>query len=225
MKGKIIAFEGIDGSGKATQSLKLQENLNRSGIQTLLLRFPCYGETFFGREIGAYLNGAFGTLEAVHPKFAALLYAGDRFEKRASIVRALDAGAVVICDRYVPSNIAHQAAKIDKSHQEAFRAWIEELEYRVYQMPRPDAVLFLNTPPELSRTLVLQKSKREYTARKEDLHEENREYMQRVYELYTTLSQEAPWHTISCSQKDGVLRPIEEIHLQICHIVQKVLSN
>jgi dTMP kinase len=76
MNNKIIAVEGIDGSGKNTQSRLLVENLKKQGFEVEFLGFPCYSETFFGKEIGAYLNGDFGGLDDVHPKLASMLYAG-----------------------------------------------------------------------------------------------------------------------------------------------------
>ena len=110
-KGKLIVFEGIDGSGKGTQTKKLFNFLKNKGIKTELFEFPFYSETFFGKEVGNYLNGEFGGLKEIHPKLSAMLYAGDRYEKRDELIKKLNQGYLIICDRYVPSNIAHQTAK------------------------------------------------------------------------------------------------------------------
>ena len=109
--GMLVVLEGIDGSGKGTQARLLVDALARRGFTARLFSFPCYDETFFGREVGRYLNGAFGDLHSVPPEFAALLYAGDRLEKRDELLVALRDADVVVCDRYVPSNFAHQAAR------------------------------------------------------------------------------------------------------------------
>ncbi len=134
----LIVIEGIDGSGKGTQADLLCRRLRADGRRVRLFSFPSYTETFFGREVGRYLNGDYGSLTSVPVEFAALLYAGDRFEKKQSLVAALADGGIVICDRYVPSNLAHQAAKLHGERQDALRGWIAALEYEVYGLPRPD---------------------------------------------------------------------------------------
>src|SRR6478752_4883900 len=101
-------MEGIDGSGKGTQAALLQERLNRAGTRTALLSFPRYQETAFGTQIGKFLNAEFGGLDQVHPILASLLFAGDRFESRSLIHQSLADHQIVLCDRYVASNIAHQ---------------------------------------------------------------------------------------------------------------------
>src|SRR5580704_15426600 len=108
----LIAIEGIDGSGKGTQSRILVERLRQSGRKVELISFPRYEETFFGRLIGSFLNGQFGTLDQVHPVLVSLLFAGDRFESRPKLEKALATCDVVVLDRYVASNVAHQGAKI-----------------------------------------------------------------------------------------------------------------
>ena len=161
MIGKIIVIEGIDGSGKNTQTNHILNYLNNSGIKASKISFPAYEETFFGREVGNYLNGKFGKLDQIHPKLCAMLYAGDRFEKLPEINEKLAAGYFLIIDRYVPSNVAHQAAKLEgKGKREALALWIEELEYTVYGMPKPDMVIFLDVPPKASQELILTKNKK-----------------------------------------------------------------
>src|SRR5436309_12852628 len=102
----LIAIEGIDGSGKGTQARRLIERLAASGRRAALLSFPRYGETLFGRAIGEFLNGRFGTLDQVHPFLASLLYAGDRFESRRLLAELLATHDVVVLDRYVASHLA-----------------------------------------------------------------------------------------------------------------------
>jgi dTMP kinase len=106
----LIAIEGIDGSGKGTQAQQLVERLNQHNTTACLLSFPRYSETLFGTTIGRFLDGDFGPLDAVAPELAATLYAGDRYESRGLLIDALDNHQVVVCDRYVPSNLAHQGS-------------------------------------------------------------------------------------------------------------------
>ena len=166
--GMLVVLEGIDGSGKGTQARLLVDALARRGFTARLFSFPCYDETFFGREVGRYLNGAFGDLHSVPPEFAALLYAGDRLEKRDELLVALRDADVVVCDRYVPSNFAHQAAKLPRERQDALIDWIAAVEYTVFGLPRPDLVCLLTMPPERSVALVLNKNRRSYTEKRLD---------------------------------------------------------
>lgn len=132
MTGKIIAIEGIDGSGKNTQAKLLVDNLRKQGFDVEFMSFPCYEETMFGKEIGAYLNGDFGSLDEVHPKLAALLYAGDRLEKKAFIKETIEQGKILVIDRYVSSNIAHQGSKVSAgADRENFCQWLSHLEHTV----------------------------------------------------------------------------------------------
>ncbi|RPI82323.1 MAG: thymidylate kinase, partial [Planctomycetaceae bacterium] len=107
----LIDFEGIDGSGKGTQARRLCERLSAERIPCALISFPRYSETLFGRAVGEFLNGRFGALDQVHPFLVSLLFAGDRFESKGLLETALAQNEVVVLDRYVPSNIAHQASK------------------------------------------------------------------------------------------------------------------
>src|SRR5215207_4294077 len=126
----LICFEGTDGSGKATQAKCLASWISRNlGDENVVhLSFPRYGQTFFSGEVAAFLNGEFGSLDRVHPRLAAQLFAGDRYESRHIIEEALVRGKVVVCDRYVASNAAHQGARLPKLELPAFLRWIETLE-------------------------------------------------------------------------------------------------
>ena len=142
----LIAIEGIDGSGKGTQSRLLVDHLATQGLSVALLSFPRYTETMFGRAVGQFLNGRFGALDDVSPWLVSLLYAGDRFESRDILLQALDTHNVVILDRYVASNIAHQGAKVATNERDEIIQWIEEVEFRVFGLPRADANVLLDLP-------------------------------------------------------------------------------
>lgn len=202
MRGRLITIEGIDGSGKGTQSKLLLSNLLNLSIPAKLYSFPSYAETFFGKEIGAYLRGEYGTIKEVHPKLASILFAGDRHEIKPQIEADLGRGITVICDRYVDSNIAHQCAKLPRNEQAAFEQWLEELEYGVFSMPKPDLVLLLNLPPTVARMMVLNKDARAYTQDKEDIHERAQDYMEDVFNFYTRMSAVKGWVKIDCLLDD-----------------------
>jgi dTMP kinase len=126
-RGLLIAIEGIDGSGKHTQAQLLEHTLLSRGHKVLATGFPQY-ESWFGRMVGRFLDGDFGSLEAVDPHFSALLYAGDRFEAKARLESALNDGKIVLVDRYVSSNLAHQVARAAPEQRSEFLRWIEHLD-------------------------------------------------------------------------------------------------
>lgn len=221
----LICLEGIDGSGKATQTRLLVQALQQKyGTESILtLSFPRYGKSFFADEAGAYLNGERGTLETVHPHFSAMLFAGDRFEAKPEIEAALAAGKIIVCDRYVASNTAHQGARLPKDQREAFYAWNDRLEHEVYGLPRPRISLFINTPPDIAWEMVEKKAARDYTERKRDIQEAKADYMKEVYSIYQELAQRQKWAVIECVE-DGEMREPEAIfedswqHIVTCSI-------
>jgi len=211
----IIAIEGIDGSGKNTQAKILAQRLSLHGKPVKLMGFPCYSDTFFGKEIGNYLNGEFGGINEISPKLASMLYAGDRFEKKAEIDEALNNDIIIIIDRYVSSNIAHQSAKVYNEQRIELQKWIELLEYEVYLLPKPDINILLNLDASTSSQLVSMKKVREYTNKKHDLHEENSEYLSEVANVYRSLSENNDtWKVIDCMD-EGVLKSIDVISEEI----------
>lgn len=110
-RGKLVALEGIDGSGKRTQLELLARALDVRGYRTLQVSFPRY-ESFFGKLVARFLNGEFGSVDQVDPHLSALLYAGDRLEAKPELESALAAGKIVLADRYIASNLAHQSERV-----------------------------------------------------------------------------------------------------------------
>jgi dTMP kinase len=216
MNGKIIVFEGIDGSGKGTQSKKLYQYLKDKNVKVILLEFPFYEKTFFGKEVGNYLNGKFGKLDEVDPKLSAMLYAGDRFEKKDLIVKKLQQGYTIICDRYVSSNIAYQIAKYkNKKEQKTLQKWISHLEYKIYFLPKPDVIIFMDMNPKISDNLVLKKDVRNYTDKKKDLHESNSTYLLDVYSVFQRMFDDKIWINIKCQNRNNKLKSVSKIHNKI----------
>jgi dTMP kinase len=213
-QNKIIVFEGIDGSGKGTQSKLLYKYYQKANIPSILIEFPNYENTFFGKVVGEFLNGDFGNINQVNPKLAAILYAGDRFEKSSEIYEYINKGYTIICDRYIPSNIAHQIAKVSISEQKKLRDWIEELEYSVFNLPKPDIILFMDMHPDISSKFVLKKEKRVYTDKNKDIHEKDESYLKKVYSIFKNMSYEKKWNSIDCNNKN-----IESVHNTILKVL------
>ena len=220
----MIAIEGIDGSGKHTQAKLLEHSLVSRGYSVYATGFPQY-ESWFGNMVGRFLNGDFGSLEAVDPHFSALLYAGDRFEAKPRIQSALNEGKVVLVDRYVASNLAHQVARAPVERRSEFLRWIEHLEYFVYGLPRENLILYLRVPPSQAQKLVAQKAERNYTRATHDLLERSLRHLEDAAEMYDMLSRSKPWATVQCfDAQSGTLRQPEEISKEVHSAIQCVLE-
>lgn len=211
----LIAIEGIDGSGKGTQASRLHARCEAEGIPSSLIGFPRYDQTLFGKSIGDFLNGRFGALDEVHPFLASLLYAGDRFESRDHILKMIESNQVVIFDRYISSNIAHQGAKLIGDERAEFIRWIEQIEYEIYNMPHLDLTVLLDLPADHAQKLVAEKQARSYTDKVADLQEADQSYLASVRQVYLQLAeQNQHWQKID-SLQEGRLRSIEEIGNEI----------
>src|SRR3984957_11885807 len=186
-RGKFIAIEGIDGSGKGTQAELLAREFATRGIPCARFSFPRY-DSSFGRLVGRFLNGEFGPLSAVDAHFSALLYAGDRFEAKGALEAELAAGKIILADRYVASNLAHQTARVPAEDRAQFMAWLRQLEYQIYGLPQEDLVIYLRLNPEQAYRLVGTKSARPYTGLTHDLQETDRGHLEQAAKVYEVLA-------------------------------------
>lgn len=215
----LIAIEGIDGSGKGTQAARLVERLRAEGRRCELLSFPRYRDTQFGRKIGDFLNGRFGQLDQVSPFLVSLLFAGDRFESKPVLVRALAENDVVVCDRYVASNVAHQAAKVDGAERDELIEWVRSVEFTLYELPRPHCTVFLDLPVDHATKLIALKAQRTYTDRAADLQEADAAYLQRVHGIYSRLAADDPsWLRVNCLDGDE-LKSVDRIAEEVWQAV------
>jgi dTMP kinase len=223
--GKLIAVEGIDGSGKRTQVDLLTLTLKARGHSVYSTSFPQY-DSWFGKMVGKFLNGDFGALESVDPHFSALLYAGDRFESKFKLEAALDNGQIVLVDRYIGSNLAHQTARVPPAKRSEFLAWIEHLEYNIYGLARESLILYLRVPPQEAQRLITLKAARSYTSAQKDLQEASLRHLQDAAEMYDSLSRSVPWATIQCfDAMQGAMREPEEIAMEVLAAVEGALSS
>jgi dTMP kinase len=187
--------------------------------------FPQY-DSWFGKMVGQFLNGDFGPLDGVDPRFTALLYAGDRFEAKPKLEAALDNGQIVLVDRYIGSNLAHQTARLPPEKRAEFKAWIEHLEYGIYGLPREDLILYLRVPPAEAQRLVAQKSQRSYTAAKQDILEASLRHLEQAAAMYDSLARQSPWVTIECFDTSrGAMRSPKEIAQDVLVAVNKVTTT
>lgn len=225
-KGKFIVIEGSDGVGKKTQTTEITKLLRRIGQRVAFYDFPQYEKSFFGAMVARYLNGEFGEVGEVSPYLISLFYAGDRFEAAENIRHDLNLGKTVISNRYTQSNMAFQSAKLaDDNEKKVFLEWLEELEYGIYHIPKPDLIIYLYLPYKKSQEMVDKKNKREYTNMKRDIHESNSEYLSQVEKEYLKLADDNPeWKIIDCGAPDGIL-PVAEITKKIVDVIESEVAG
>ncbi len=143
----FIVLEGLDGAGKSTQVARLRELFEARGREVEFLHFPRFEAPVYGQLVARFLRGELGPLEEVNPYLVALIYAGDRQQAAEQIKGWIEAGKVVLVDRYVYSNVAYQCAKVEGAGERGrLKDWILELEYGYNGIPRPDVTLFLDVP-------------------------------------------------------------------------------
>lgn len=214
-KGKLVVIDGNDGSGKATQSEMLRSSLVSIGKKVLPLSFPRYKETFFGRELRKALDGEYGDFVNLDPHLAAIPYVGDRWESKPLMSRALTSGEIVLCDRYVSANQIHQGGKIqDWKKREEFLAWLDQLEFGEFSLPRPDVCIYLDVPPEVSQKLMSDKTR--------DIVENNPEYLVNSHKSAQWLISNRPdeWVHVHCLNSRGEMRERKDIHTEILSHLQ-----
>lgn len=222
-KGKLIVVEGTDGSGKSTQIEELVRYFKDNGVDFRSFDFPQYEKTFFGAFVAGFLNGEFGHAREINPYFASIPYAGDRWQSKDDLYKELEEDKIVICDRYASSTSAYQAVKLEIKDREKFLSWLDDLEYKVFGIPREDLVIYLYVPLRIAQNLMSRRKKKAYLNGKDkDQHEENLGYLRKVEKMYEKLSsQRKNWVKINCVDKDGKLRSIEEIHKEIIKILRE----
>ncbi|NQU82209.1 MAG: dTMP kinase [Bacteroidetes bacterium] len=216
----FVVIEGLDGAGKSTQINLLQDYLGIKKIEYKYLHFPRTNSQFFGEMIARFLRGEFGDISTVDPYIVALLYAGDRKDAASLIETWINNGNLVLVDRYVFSNIAFQCAKLmDPEKRELLKKWILKLEYEYYNIPKPDINLFLDVPYKFTAqrlTGTRNGSEREYLNGKQDIHEANLEFQNRVREVYLQeVDSDENIKIINCSQSDNKILTPEEIFEKI----------
>ncbi|MBI2475619.1 MAG: thymidylate kinase [Candidatus Taylorbacteria bacterium] len=224
-RGKFIVIEGTDGSGKATQTKFLAEQLKKLGVPFELADFPQYGKpsAYFAEK---YLCGEYGTAEEVGPYRGSLFYAVDRYDKSFDIRRSLAEGKTVISNRYVSANMGHQAGKIkNQKEREKFLKWLIELEYGIFDIPKPDLTILLYVPPEIGQKFVDQKGERPYTkGKKRDIHEADLSHLKGAAAAYLTVARKQKWTIIHYVRKNGNILSIEEVSRLIWERVGKLLQ-
>jgi dTMP kinase len=231
--GKFIVLEGLDGSGKSTQSKLLIECLKKEGHNVEIIDFPRHGENP-AWLVDEYLRGRYGTAEEVGPYCASIFYACDRYDAGFKIREWLNDGKIVIADRYLASNIGHQGGKIkDKEERRKYFNWLYDLEYRILGIPKPDYNIILKTSFDFSMKLANKITDKEKKAKREaylgnsenqDIHEKDKEHLKNTLESYIQAAEEFPedFKIVECIENEELLSP-EVVHQKIWKIIKDIL--
>ncbi len=220
--GKLIVIEGLDGSGKTTQVELLPEKLKNLSVESKLISFPDY-EDPSSTLVRMYLKGEFGNKpDSVNAYAASLFYAVDRYASyKRHWSEYYENGGVVISGRYVESNAYHQMAKLPESQWEEYLAWLYETEYKKTSIPKPDLVIFLDMPTEVSSALMSSRYKGDESKR--DIHEKDRDYLNSCRKAAKYAAEKCGWRVISCAE-GGKPRSIEEISEEILSAVVEAIE-
>ncbi len=223
MKGRLIAIDGLDASGKMTQTMLLENLLAEKGIPYRHISFPTY-DAEFSSHVKMYLSGRFGSdPEAVNPFAASTFFAVDRYSSYMLDWKAdYDAGCVILANRYTSANAVHQLSKLEETEYDSFLEWLTDFEYRKLGIPAPDAVVYLCLPPEASARMIEHRC--EETGAEKDIHENNSEHLEKSYRAALYSAEKLGWKKIDCDE-NGVMRKREEILSDITESLRDVIPE
>ena len=222
MQGKLIVFEGTDGSGKATQSELLCQELTRRGIPYRKLTFPRYQEES-SALVRLYLGGAFGQKPGdVNAYAAASFYSVDRYASyKQDWGSYYEQGGLLIADRYTTSNAIHQMSKLPPEQWESFLGWLFDFEFHLLGLPAPDEVIYLQVDPAVSQKLMTGRYHGDES--RKDVHEKDIEYLARSRRAAEYCAAHLGWATVHCTE-NGAMRTIEEIQAEVRALAEKELG-
>lgn len=223
--GILIAIEGVDGSGKETQTKLLGENLKKRGYDIEVIRFPDY-DAKSSVLVKMYLMGEFSKdPKAVDAYQASTFFAADRYASwmTGSWREHYLSGGIILADRYTTANMVHQAGKIkDLSKRDDFLDWLYDFEFRLYGIPVPDLVFFLDVPPQYQKQIVTSRKNKITGGETQDIHESSPQHLQDSYEAAAYVATKYGWVTIDCAREDK-LRSIQDIGREVLnHAVDRI---
>ena len=225
-KGKFIVIEGIDGSGKATQTNLLFKRLKSEGCKVKKIDFPRYRDNFFGKFIGECLAGEHGDFLKLSPRIASVLYAADRFESGETIKSWINRGYFVVADRYTSANQIHQGGKIsNKKERQKFIKWLDKMEFDIFKISKPQLVLYLDVPVKVSQKLLngserVAKARRNRLKGGKDLHESNVNHLTKTRRSAAKMIEgSGNWLKIDCAKKGEILSR-KEISIMVWETVR-----
>lgn len=220
--GKLIVLDGLDASGKETQTNLLVKALGEE-CKVRKIQFPDYDKPS-SALVKMYLGGEFGTQpEDVSAYAASTFYAVDRYASfKTDWKKDYESGTLILADRYTTSNAIHQASKLEGEARKAYFDWLLDFEYGLLGLPKADVVFFLHMPVEVA--LGLMKKRYQNDESKKDIHEKNAAYLEKCYESAMLAKEYYGWQIIECCE-GNTLRSIEDIHGELLEKVKKQLMK
>lgn len=219
-KGKLVVLEGLDGSGKSTQLELAANHLRDMGVKCRPISFPNY-DTLTGQVVQNYLNGTIECEGKNGAYSASTIYAVDRYVSYVTDWKDFyESGGFVIAGRYTTSNAIYQLSKMPSDEYDAFLAWLFDFEYNKLGLPKPDKVIFLDMPVEVSQKLLEKRYNGDES--KKDIHERNVAFMQKCRSSAMYAASSCGWEVIKCAF-GGYALPIEDIYTEVCKRLDTVI--
>lgn len=214
---KLIVVDGVDSSGKETNTNYIYELLKSMGENVIRLSFPDYNSPS-SSLVKMYLGGEFGDNPSdVNAYAASVFYAADRYASYKTSWENFD--GIIVADRYTTSNMVHQAAKIaDETEKNQFLDWLEDLEYEKFGIPRPDKIIFLNMPVWAAEKLMANRKNKITGNEKKDIHERNEEYLKKSYDNAMYVAKKFGWTIVNCTDGDRI-KSLDEIQTELKEIL------
>lgn len=221
--GKLIVIEGTDGVGKSTQFALLKNRLIDEGTDFRTIVFPQYTEPS-SALIRMYLGGEFGSRPAdVNAYAASMFYAVDRYASFKKIWGDYyRGGGLMVCDRYTTSNAVHQASKEPPDQREHFFRWLYDTEFDLLGLPKPDLVIYLDAPIELTEKMM--RSREQQTNTHADIHEKDLDYLRICRRTGRQAAEFYGWKIVNCAE-NGEMRTIEDIHNEVYRLAAKCMEE
>lgn len=222
MKGKLIVIEGLDGSGKSTQIELLKDYIKSNNISVRKIKLPDYPSDS-SALVRMYLNGDFGKQpQDVNAYAASAFYAVDRYANyKLKWKDDYESGKVILADRYTTSNAYHQATKLQESEWKSYFNWLEDFEYVKLGLPKPDAVIYLDMPIEISQAMM--SGRYGGDENKKDIHEADTEYLSHCRKAALAAAKEMNWNYINCAADEYTPRSISSINDEIKKLITKLI--
>lgn len=223
MKRRLIAIDGLDASGKMTQTELLKDLLEAKGIPYRYLSFPTYNDEY-SAHVNMYLKGRFGEdPETVNAYAASSFFGADRYcSYMLDWKKDYENGAVILANRYTSANAVHQLSKMERDQYEAFLEWLTDYEYNKLGIPKPDAVVYLCVPPEVSQKMIQHRC--DETGAEKDIHEKNKSHLENSYRAALYSAEQQGWIKIDCNDGEN-MRTREDIHKEIVEKLKDIIPE
>ncbi len=226
MSGKLFVIEGLDGSGKQTQSDMLYKRLKDEHVNIRKVEFPNY-KSESSSLVKMYLRGDFGTNpDQISPYISSTFFAADRYASyKTDFEDFYLNGGIILADRYTTSNMVHQASKIhDETERNQFLDWLWAFEFQLYRIPIPDQVFFLDVAPSTAIRLMENRENKFSHLKEKDIHEKSQSHLKESYENALWLVRKYQWESIDCNGSEGHIESIANINDMIYQRILKYIE-